>query len=306
MVDFRSLTLKQLRALTTTVEQGTVTAAAKSLHLTPPAVTTQLKLLEKNIGAAIFERGSEGFVPTEIGQEILAAAEMIENRLRLARERVEALVSGATGTVVVGVVSTGKYFAPFIIAGFQKAFPNIRVKLSIGNREEVIAALERDEFDLAIMGRPPATVEVERAMLGDHPHVLIAPPDHRLAGDPHILAEDLLKERFLAREPGSGTRLLMERFLDRISHGRNFEVVEMGTNETIKQAVMAGLGLAIISAHTCHSELTEGKLAALQFAGLPLVRQWYLIRRSDHPPNKATEIFQSFLLENRENYIPRV
>ncbi|WP_417666327.1 LysR family transcriptional regulator [Roseibium sp.] len=306
MVDFRSLTLKQLRALTTTVEQGTVTAAAKALHLTPPAVTTQLKLLEKNIGAPIFDRSSDGFVPTEVGDEILAAAEMIENRLVLARERVEALVSGAAGTVVVGVVSTGKYFAPFIIAGFQKAFPNIRVKLSIGNRGEVISALERDEFDLAIMGRPPANVAVERSMLGDHPHVLIAPPDHRLAGDSHILVEDLLKERFLAREPGSGTRLLMERFLDRISHGRNFEVIEMGTNETIKQAVMAGLGLAIISAHTCYSELTEGKLAALQFSGLPLVRQWYLIRRSDHPPNKATEIFQSYLLEHRETFIPRV
>ncbi len=306
MVDFRSLTLKQLRALTATVEQGTVTAAAKALHLTPPAVTTQLKILEKNAGAPIFDRSADGFIPTEVGREILAAAEMIEKRLLLAQERVDALVAGATGTVVVGVVSTGKYFAPFIVAGFQKAFPDIRVKLSIGNREAVIAALERDEFDLAIMGRPPASVSVERAILGDHPHVLIAPPDHRLAGDPDILVEDLLKERFLAREPGSGTRLLMERFLDRISHGRNFEVVEMGTNETLKQAVMAGLGLAIISAHTCYSELTEGKLAVLQFSRLPLVRQWFLIRRSDHPPNKATEIFQDYVLKNSEHFIPRV
>lgn len=287
-----------------TVEQGTVTAAARALHLTPPAVTTQLKLLEKNLGAPVFVRGAEGFRPTEAGAEILAAAEMIEKRLMLTRERVEALISGAAGTVVVGVVSTGKYLAPAIVAGFQKAYPNIRVKLSIGNRKETIAALERDEFDLAIMGRPPASVPVERAILGDHPHVLIAPPDHPLAADPDILAEELLKQRFLAREPGSGTRMLMERFLDRISHGRRFEVVEMGSNETIKQAVMAGLGIAIISAHTCHSELREGKLVALEFSGLPLVRQWFLIRRADHPPNRATEIFQDFLLENRAAFMP--
>ncbi|ADZ69422.1 LysR substrate-binding domain-containing protein [Polymorphum gilvum] len=306
MSDLRSLTLKQLRALTTTVGQGTVTGAAKVLHLTPPAVTTQLKTLESIVGAPLFERGAEGFLPTEIGAELLRAAEAIDTRLALAQERLQALKTGAAGTVVVGVVSTGKYFAPAIIAAFQRRHPDIRVKLAIGNREAVIAALERDEYDLAVMGRPPPGVAVHQTVLGDHPHVLIAPPDHRLAADPDILAEDLLKERFLAREPGSGTRLLMERFLDRIGHGRAFEVVEMGTNETIKQAVMAGLGLAVISAHTCYSELREGKLVALRHVGLPLLRQWFLIRRADRQPNRAAEVFEAFLVERRTDFIPRL
>jgi DNA-binding transcriptional LysR family regulator len=141
-------------------------------------------------------------------------------------------------------------------------------------------------------------------MLGDHPHILIAPPGHRLAGDVDILAEDLLCERFLAREPGSGTRLLMERFLDRLGAGRQFDIAEMGTNETIKQSVMAGLGLAIISAHTCLTEIADGHLIALPVVGLPLVRQWFLLRRTDRTPGMATLRFRDFLLRNSTDLLP--
>jgi DNA-binding transcriptional LysR family regulator len=181
----------------------------------------------------------------------------------------------------------------------------VRVKLAIGNREEIIRGLERDEYDLAMMGRPPAHLRLDSAILGDHPHVLIAPPGHRLAGDVEILAEDLLAERFLAREPGSGTRLLMERFLDRLGSGRQFDIAEMGTNETIKQSVMAGLGLAIISAHTCLTEIADGHLITLPVVGLPLVRQWFLLRRGDRTPNTATLRFKEFLLRSSAELLPK-
>ncbi len=142
--------------------------------------------------------------------------------------------------------------------------------------------------------------------MGDHPHVLIAPPGHRLADDPDILAEDLLSERFLAREQGSGTRTLMERFLERVGGGRSFDIVDMGTNETIKQSVMAGLGVAIISAHTCMSEIADGHLITLQVAGLPLVRQWFLLNRADRPPSMATRQFKAFVLERRASLLPKL
>lgn len=306
MPDLRSLTLKQLRAMAGTVRQGSVTGAAKDLHVTPPAITTQLKALEKNVGAALFDRTAEGFMPTEIGDELLKAAEDIEKRIELMRERIAALKAGASGSVVLGVVSTGKYIAPGIVAAFQEAHPGIRIKLVIGNREEIINGLEHDEFDCAIMGRPPPHIGVISKVLSDHPHVLIAAPGHRLAGDHDILVEDLLEERFLAREPGSGTRLLMERFLERIGHGRIFEIVEMGTNETIKQAVMAQLGIAFISAHTCHTELQEGRLVALSVLGLPVMRQWSLTRRSDREPTKAAAVFEQFLLSNSADLFPRL
>ena len=263
MPDLRSLTLKQLRALASTVQHGTVTGAAKALCVTPPAVTTQLQLLEKNVDAPIFDRSAEGFTPTEIGRELLQTALNIEKLIARTRDRIQALQSGAAGSVIFAAVSTSKYFAPSIVARFQDHHPDIRVKLVIGNRKEIIAGLEQSEYDLALMGRTPDHVPLASEVLSDHPHILIAPAGHRLDGRHNILAEDLLQETFLARESGSGTRLLMERFFEMIASGRTFDVVEMGTNETIKQAVMAGLGIAFISAHTCQAELAAGKFVPL-------------------------------------------
>jgi len=304
MIDFRSLSLKQLRALSATIRTGSVTQAAASLFVTPPAVSTHLKSFEKTIGQPLYVRDGDGLQATEIGLEMLEAADEIERVIERARLRVEALSAGAVGSVLLGVVSTGKYFAPGIVGRFRQDHPQIRVRLSIGNRTEIIRGLEHGEYDLLIMGRPPAHVDVAREVLGDHPHVLIAAPDHPLVGDPEILPEDLLRETFLAREEGSGTRMLMTRFLDRVGDGRPFNLVEMGTNETIKQAVMAGLGIAIISSHTCHSELSEGKLATLQVEGLPMVRQWFVIYRTDRPLSRAAEVLHDFIVARKREILP--
>ena len=304
MVDLRSLSLKQLRAFAATIRTGSVTQAAAALYVTPPAVTTHLKSLEKIVGQTIYEKNPEGPEPTDVGLELLEAADEIEKVIERTRIKIEALAAGATGTVILGVVSTGKYFAPGIVARFRRHHPDIRVRLAIGNRTEIIKGLERREYDLLIMGRPPAHVAVDREVLGDHPHVLVAAPDHPLVGDSDILPEELQRETFLCREEGSGTRALMTRFLDRIGGGRPFNTVEMGTNETIKQAVMAGLGIAIISAHTCHSELAEGKLALLQAEGLPLVRQWFLIHRSDRELTRAAEVLRRFIIGHKGEILP--
>ncbi|MEO1328872.1 MAG: LysR family transcriptional regulator [Pseudomonadota bacterium] len=306
MPDLRSLSLKQLRAFQAVARTGSVTQAAQQLSVTPPAITTHLKTLETLVGAPILERGAEGVSTTALGRELIHAAEEIETVIARAAHRLAALRSGAEGGIVLGVVSTGKYFAPSIVAAFGKAFPKIDVTLSIGNRETIIAGLERSEYDVAIMGRPPGHLAFERVVLGDHPHILIAPPDHRLVGDPDILPEDLLGETFLSREDGSGTRLLMGRFLDRLGDGRPFRIVEMGTNETIKQAVMAGLGVALISAHTCGAELESGRLVALTAPSLPLIRQWYLLRRSDRPVAEATKTFWSYMENEGRGLIPRL
>jgi len=306
MSDFRGLTWKQLRALAATVEAGSVSGAAKTLGVTPPAITTQLKLLELEAGAPVFDRTSANFAPTEIGAEFLAAARDVERIVAQTHERVAALRSGAIGSVVFGVVSTAKYLAPTMVASFRNAHPDIRVNLSIGNRSEIVRGLEHSEYDILLMGRPPAHIEVESIPLSDHPHVLIAPAGHRLVGDSEILPEDLLRERFLAREPGSGTRMLMERFLERIGGGRAFDLTEMGSNETIKQSVLAGLGIAIISAHTCMAELREGKLVALPMVGLPLMRQWFLIHRVNRQLTKAAEIFKMYISDRRRDFFPKI
>jgi DNA-binding transcriptional LysR family regulator len=292
----RGLSLRQLRALAATHRFGSITLAAQAMHVTPPAISSQLKLLEETVGAALFLRGANGLAASEVGAELLLLAEQIESLTTRAEDRLGALRDGAAGSLTLGVVSTGKYFAPRLVAAFQRARPQIRVKLVIGNRSDIIAGLERLDFDLLIMGRPPNHVEVVREMLGDHPHILIAPPQHHLIGRSGILPEELFGETFLAREEGSGTRTLMARFLERIGDGRAFTVVQMGTNETIKQAVMAGLGIAIISAHTCHAELAEAKLAPIQMEGLPLIRQWFLIHPSARTLSPVAMHFRDFML----------
>ena len=306
MPDLRGLSWKQLRALAATVEAGSVTGAAKALSVTPPAITIQLKQLEGVIGAPLFDRTTSNFTPTEIGMELLGAAHDIERLIARAGERISALRAGSEGSVVFGVVSTAKYIAPAIVAAFRRARPGIRVTLAIGNRGEIIRGLERNEYDLLLMGRPPAHVEVESRALGDHPHVLIASPDHRLAGHAEIATEELLLERFLGRETGSGTRMLMERFLVRIGGARPLDVADMGTNETIKQSVLAGLGIAVISAHTCMAELRDGRLVALPIVGLPLVRQWFLLNRRDRQLTSAARIFRDFVSEGRDEFFPRI
>jgi LysR family transcriptional regulator, low CO2-responsive transcriptional regulator len=294
MSDLRGLSLRQLRALAATVRTGSITAAANALHVTPPAISIQLKLLSKQAGGEVLERNTNGFEPTALGREILEAAHELEGLLNRLGERINALNTGASGLLRLGVVSTGKYFAPRIVAGFQRAHAGIVVKLLIGNRGEILTGLRQRNFDLCIMGRPPEDVPVIREELGDHPHILIAPPDHRLAGRADIAHADLERETFLAREEGSGTRMLMNRFLDRVEGERAVQLVDMGTNETIKQAVMAGLGVAIISAHTCAAELAERKLVALDVRGTPIVRKWYIIHRADHALSVAAQLFQTF------------
>ncbi|MFN3746967.1 MAG: LysR family transcriptional regulator [Hyphomicrobiaceae bacterium] len=305
MPDFRSLTLKQLRALAGTVRNGSVTAAARGLGVTPPAITTQLKILEKSVGAPLFDRSADGFVPTDVGAVLVETAGEIEKLIASTATRIADLRSGAAGTVLMGAVSTAKYIAPRIAAAFQAAHPQLRIRLAIGNRGEMIKGLESSAFDLLMMGQPPAHLPLASAALGDHPHVMISPRGHRLAGVNDIVAEDLIAERFLAREPGSGTRILMERFLERFGAGRPFDIIEMGTNETIKQAVMAGLGISIISAHTCIAELDEGRLVVLRAPGLPLVRQWFLVHRVDRQLPAAAETLKAFLLAHSDKLVPR-
>ncbi|KAA5607279.1 LysR family transcriptional regulator [Roseospira marina] len=302
----RDVTLKHLRGFAEVLRRGTIASAAERLHLTAPAVSTQLKTLEALVGAPILDRSGEVLRPTEVGEELLRAAGLIEAALSRCEERIDSLKDGAAGLVRLGVVSTGKYFAPRLVARFNKAAPGITLHLVVGNRDETVEALHARGIDLAVMGRGPEDLDVIAYRLGPHPYVLIAPPDHPQAGRPEADAEALLSETFLAREIGSGTRTLMMRELDRLGGGRAYRVVEMASNETIKQAVMAGLGIALLSAHTVHSELAEGKLITLALPRLPIMRHWYLIHRADETLTPAAEVFRDFVVGLNGAFLPRL
>ena len=296
----RAVTLRQLRALAAVDREGSVSRAAELTNVTPPAVSLQLRQLEELIGLPLLERLPKGYRPTDAGTELLAAATRIERALAECADAIHVLHDGEAGRVAVGVISTAKYFAPRAIAAFRRQNPRIEIGLTVGNREEMLAGLEGYALDFAITGRPPETFEVDKEVIGDHPHVIIAPPDSPLIGRRLRLA-DLAGETLLLRERGSGTRLLLQSLLR--DGGLNPDTgMEIGTNETIKQAVIAGLGIALLSAHTVAHEVQEGRLAVLDVEGLPVVRQWFVVKRREKrllPP--AVKLWRFFATSGRDH-----
>jgi len=299
----RELTLRQLRALTAAAKHRSITAAAKQLHLTQPAVTLQLRNLQSLAGMPLLQRTSDGMLLTDAGLEVLALTERIEAAIASCETSLEMIAGKTAGRVSIGAVSTAKYFVPFAIAAFAKLHPKIDIVLRIGNREEIRQALRGYDLDLAIMGQPPPDVPVEKRLMGEHPHAIVAAAGHWLAKDSGLAVVDLTYETIITRERGSGTRMLMEQFFQSSDLQPKIGM-EMDSNETIKQAVIAGLGIAFISLHTVASELADGRLVVLDVAGLPIMRQWYAVRRSDKTLLPPAQAMLEFLGEEGASYLP--
>ncbi len=300
----RNLTLKQFKAIQAIVAHGKIVNAAKVLSLSPPAVTIQLRQVEEEVGLALFDRTADGMRPTAAGLAFVDAALAIEERMRLLQDQMDAIKGVRSGSLKLGVVSTAKYFAPRLMAAFIREYPDIDMQLFIGNRADTIASLKNRAVDIALMGRPAKDVPVRASAFGDHPLVIIAPPDHPLARARDISKERIAQEGFIVREPGSGTRISLEIFLSDIPGRIDDLGVEMASNETIKQAVMAGLGIAFISAHTIAFEVEAGRLAILDVTGMPIRRQWFSVMRSDHAISPAMATFHDFLMRKGAMYLP--
>jgi DNA-binding transcriptional LysR family regulator len=301
----RHATLKQFRLLLAATRGGSFTAAAKAGHITPPAVTMQMQQLEAQVGLPLFERGGRALVLTEAGREMLTAAERVDAVLADCVAGIAALKSLEGGKVIVGAVSTAKYFAPRMLAAFARTHPGIDIELVIGNREETIAAFAAGRFDVCIMGRPVEGIEVESAFIGENPHVMIAPPEHRLARRRRVEPNELAGETILMREAGAGTRILAEQFFRNAAIAPRIGM-EIGSNETIKQAVIAGLGIAFISAHTIEAEIGDGRLMVLNVVGLPEIRRWFVVRPAARRLMPAAGALRDFLVAQGEKFLPDV
>lgn len=302
----RTLSLRQLRAVSAIHREGSIARASRVLGLTGPAVTLQLKQVEDEAGLALFDRTNEGMRPTDAGHAYIETAQAIEERLQQLQDELDALKGLGAGHLRLGAVSTAKYFAPRLMAAFKRANPGIDITLMVGNREETIASLRDHRIDIALMGRPPKDLPVRAAVFGDHPLVIIAPADHPLTHRRDISKEEIAAEHFLMREPGSGTRISLEIFLSDIPGRLDNLGTEMGSNETIKQAVMAGLGIAFISAHTIEQEVELKRLVTLDVVGMPIRRQWYSVSRADRNLSPAMHEFETFLAMNGAQYLPIV
>jgi DNA-binding transcriptional LysR family regulator len=302
----RGLTLQQFATLQAIAEAGALVGAAANLNMTPAALTARLKGLESAVGLPLFDRTSAGLRLNAAGRVALEKAAGVERAVREFVDAMRAVRTGQGGRLSVGAVSTAKYFAPRLIAAFLARHPKLDLRFLIGNRAETIESLKAMEVEIALTGRPPADLPTAKVALGPHPYVMIAPPDHRLAGAGHIVRQQLAGEAFLFREPGSGTRSLFEYFIGDTEIRRAPIGIELGSNETIKQAVMAGLGIALISAHTIAAELADGRLVRLDVEGLPIVRQWFVVHRADRPLSPAASALRDFAAAHGADFLPQV
>lgn len=302
MKKMHGITLKQLRIVDAIARDGRIVSAANALAVTPPAVTVQLQLLEQSAGLPLFERSKTGLRLTDAGQLYLYAARRVQRTIDECSQAVSVMKGLGGGRVIVGLVSTAMYFAPYAFAAFAKRHPGIELRLSIGNREQTLLSLARLDVDIAITGEPPESIGLEKHVIGNHPHVIIAPPNHRLAGRRRLKLADLSDEPFLLRETGSGTRKLMERIFAQEEVTPRVGM-ELESNEMIKQSVMAGLGIAVISAHTIVSEVEAGRLVVLPVSGLPVMRKWYAIRASDKRVMPAAAAMWDFLVSEAAPFL---
>jgi LysR family transcriptional regulator, low CO2-responsive transcriptional regulator len=299
----KDVTLRQLRFLAATARAGSLAGAAIELHLTAPAIAQQLRLLEHRAGLPLLERGPAGQRPTEAGRVLLDAITRIEAELAHTRDSLRTLRAAETGRVALGAVSTAKYFAPHVLAAFHHAHPGVTVTLQVGNRDEILNRMEKFEIDLAVMGRPPGGLEVDQAVFGDHPYVVIAAPDHPFVAHRDIALPELADQTFLFREPGSGTRVHLDSILSSADLAPG-KAMEMASNETIKQAAIAGLGIALISGHTVAAEVRDGRLAVLDVQGLPIRRHWLVVRMSRRAIAPAAEALWTFFQREGPRHLP--
>jgi len=299
----RHVTLRQLRTFTAALRAGSFAAAAQSLHITPPAVTVQMRQLEELAGMPIIERSAKGLKSTDAGHEIAAAALRIEAALAECADALASLRGLESGRVAIGVVSTAKYFAPQVLGAFARAHPAVEIRLEVGNRATILGALEANTLDLALTGWPPSQLAVQKAAIGEHPHIIVARPDHPHAAERKLAPAALVEETFLVRERGSGTRLLMERFFADARVAPRIGM-EMGSNETIKQAVIAGLGIAFISAHTVAVELADRRLVVLDVVGLPVMRTWFIVNLAKKRLLPPAAALRQFMIDEGHAFLP--
>lgn len=292
----RSLTLRQLQIFVVASRYTSFARAAEELHLTQPAVSMQIHQLEEAVGLQLFERLARKLALTEAGEKLTHHASRILGEIKDTEDAMTSLKQADSGSISVGIVSSATYFAPKLLAMYSHLYPKVDVHLSVGNRDALLRLLQDNAIDLAIMGRPPPELSTASEALAWHPQVVIAPLDHPLCSAQRFDLQELRSDTFLLREPGSGTRMAAEEMF-RQHLFTPAKVVTFGSNETIKQAVMAGMGVSLISLHTLLLELRTKEIALLNVNGTPIERTWQIVHLSAKQLSPTCRVFRQFLLE---------
>ncbi len=294
-------TLHQLRVFHTVASLGSFTRASEVLHLTQPAVSIQVKQLENAVGLQLHEQVGKRFSLTDAGRAVFSTAKDVRDRLDALGEEIADLKGFKRGRLNVSVATTAGYFATRMLAAFARSYPEVSISLDVTNRERLLQQLENNERDLVIMGEPPGDRDLESRPFLENPLVIIAAAQHELAGKRQVLLEDLRGRPFVVREEGSGTRAALERVFAEKDISVALAMV-LSDNESIKQAVLAGLGLAVASRHTLDMELETGRIVVLNVQGFPIVRHWYLAKREGKQLSPIARLFEAFVMHSGRRY----
>jgi DNA-binding transcriptional LysR family regulator len=296
------ISLRQIRIFEAVGRVGSYTRAAEVLHLSQPAVSMQIKQLEKDTGITLFERRGRKMHLSNPGRELLRYATQVLHAYNDMIGTIEGMKEISSGHLVVSVATTANYFATKLLAEFTGQHEGVTVTLDVTNRQRLLDQLENHEPDLVIMGEPPRGHSLQSEQFMENPLVVIAAPGHVLAGKEFLKLADVLDEQFIMREKGSGTRVAIERHL--LGYGvKQKTSLEMRSNETIKHAVEAGLGLGIVSAHTIQPEISSGRLVILNVESFPIQRHWHIVMRRGKKLSPVAQSFREFVKQEAPKFV---
>lgn len=288
-------TLRQLHIFEAVARHLSYTRAAEELHLTQPAVFAQVKQLEDSVGVPLLERIGKQIFLTGAGREVLLTSRETVQAVENLEMRLADMQGLKKGRLRIAIVTTAKYLIPRLLGEFCTRYPGIEAALTVNNREKLLERLEENTDDLVVLGAPPEHLDVVARPIADNPLVVVARHDHPLVGKRKVPLKRIAAEPFILREPGSGTRLAIERHFAR--HDLTPRIrMELGSNEAIKQAIAGGLGISVLSSHSLALEGEQGLLQTLNVAGFPLMRQWYVAYPSGKHLSVVAEAFLAHLL----------
>lgn len=300
----RNASFRQLATFHAVARLGSVSAAAEEMHLTQPAVSIQIGLLEESARTPLLQRNGRGIRLTEAGELLASYAGRILELWREAGEEMATLQGVFAGTLRVGAVTTAEYLLPPLLVTFANQNPKVKVKLQAGNRDEIVRLLAGQEIDVAIMGRPPAELKTSSVAFAKHPMAFVASPTHPVMRERAPSIASIAATHLLVRERGSGTRSTIERIFK--DAGVPLRIgSEMSSNEAIKQMCAAGFGVAFLSLHTCVLELETGVLKVLPMADNPIERDWFVMHLASRQLPQVAAAFEQFLSEQAQAQIQR-
>ena len=296
------VTLRQLQCFAAVAKNLSFTRAADELHLTQPAVSMQLRQLEQQAGVPLTEQLGKQIHLTQAGTEVYRYARAILQQVAEMDDVLDELKGLTGGELRIAAISSANYFAPNLLGVFHQRFPDIRVNLDVTNQASVLRQVAENEVDMAIMGQPPAESALDAIAFMDNPLVIVAPPNHRLAGKRHIPLQELERETFLTREPGSGTRGAMQRFFRQ--HKLKLTTgMQMNSLSAIKQSVQAELGLGLLPRGAVEAELLLGRLVVLDFMEMPIARHWYVVLHKGKRLSVAANAFKLLLINEADELL---